>query len=144
MQVSIYCVLSARHVSGLHAHLQDQWTLNLYTMYTMYTIYISYSVSNHSHRIPIWLNIQYTPLLPPLHKTLIPALYNTPTHLQNTHSHSTHTHILHTPQMGYTLSIPTKIHIELYKYCFSSLHLPIILSLIHSYNLLTRHHMLYM
>ena len=24
--------------------------------------------------------------------------------------------------MGYTLSIPTKIHIELYKYCFSPLH----------------------
>ena len=28
MQLSIYCVLSARHVSGLHAHLQEQWMLN--------------------------------------------------------------------------------------------------------------------
>ena len=59
-------------------------------------------------------------------------------------THSPHTHILHTPQMGYTLSIPKKIHIELYKYRFSPLHSPIILSLIHSYNLLTGHHMLYM
>ena len=36
MQLSIYCVLSARHVSGLHAHLQEQWMLNLFT-YTAYT-----------------------------------------------------------------------------------------------------------
>ena len=28
MQLSIYCVLSARHVLGLHAHLQEQWMLN--------------------------------------------------------------------------------------------------------------------
>jgi len=38
----------------------------------------------------------------------------------------------------------SNIHIELYTYCFSPLHLPIILLLIHSYNLLTGHHMLYM
>ena len=31
MQLSIYCVLSARHISGLHAHLQEQWMLNLFT-----------------------------------------------------------------------------------------------------------------
>ena len=44
-----------------------------------------------------------------------------PPNLLNTHTHSTHTHILHTPYMGYTLSIPTKIHKELYKYCFPPL-----------------------
>ena len=27
MQLSIYCVLSARHDSGLYAHLQEQWML---------------------------------------------------------------------------------------------------------------------
>ena len=37
MQVSIYCVLSARHVSGLHAHLQEQWMLNFFT-YTAYGV----------------------------------------------------------------------------------------------------------
>ena len=31
MQLSIYCVLSARYVSGLHAHLQEQWMLNFFT-----------------------------------------------------------------------------------------------------------------
>ena len=88
----------------------------------MYTIYISYLVSNHSHHIPIWLTIQYlSPPLPPPHKTLIPHYTTHPPNLQNTHTHSTHTHILHTPWMGYTLSIPTKIHIEFYKYCFSPL-----------------------
>jgi len=30
-----------------------------------------------------------------------------------THMHSIHTRIPHTPQMGYTCSITTKIHIEL-------------------------------
>ena len=37
MQLSIYCVLSARHVSGLHAHLQEQWMLNFFT-YTAYGV----------------------------------------------------------------------------------------------------------
>ena len=31
MQLSIYCVLSARHVLGLHAHLQEQWMLSFFT-----------------------------------------------------------------------------------------------------------------
>jgi len=35
MQLSMYCVLSARHVSGLHAHHQEQWMLNFFT-YTVY------------------------------------------------------------------------------------------------------------
>jgi len=37
MQLSIYCVLSARHVSGLHARLQEQWMLNFFT-YTAYGV----------------------------------------------------------------------------------------------------------
>ena len=56
--------------------------------------------------------------LPPPHstkKTLILHYTTRPPNLLNTHTHSTHTHILHAPYMGYTLSIPTKIHKELYK-----------------------------
>jgi len=37
MQLSIYCILSARHVSSLHAHLQEQWMLNFFT-YTVYGV----------------------------------------------------------------------------------------------------------
>ena len=37
MQLSIYCVLSARNISGLHAHLQEQWMLNFFT-YTVYGV----------------------------------------------------------------------------------------------------------
>ena len=37
MQLSIYCVLSAGHVSGLHAHLQEQWMLNFF-IYTAYGV----------------------------------------------------------------------------------------------------------
>ena len=37
MQLSIYCVLTARHVSGLHAHLQEQWMLNFF-IYTAYGV----------------------------------------------------------------------------------------------------------
>ena len=45
MQLSIYCVLSARHVSGLHAHLQEQWMLNFFT----YTAYVALQHATSTH-----------------------------------------------------------------------------------------------
>ena len=48
MQLSIYCVLSARHVSGLHAHLQEQWMLNSFT-YTAYGVAVAVQHATSTH-----------------------------------------------------------------------------------------------